>query len=254
MSKSSIRKLIIFLLVNVILAVFISLNVIIKHHDLTIFNSLSNFLNKEKINSHVDNIIAKNNLESPKQIASEPVIISPKQVTSEPAIVAQNPIVSESVVSSVNTKTICIAMGPFNIEQKGTMETILSKENQSYLASSEKRSAYQVFWNLGTNKKEAEKLFKKQKDGAMADSKFTMVQDEAKNWVVNIVKITNSNIVIDRFTNELAEKAQKINAGGKWEYKSLPEGYFFIFKDFKKVNEQILNSIDIILSPTKEPC
>jgi hypothetical protein len=145
-------------------------------------------------------------------------------------------------------------MGPLNAEEKSTMDFILAKNKQTDLAKVDKVQSHQLFWNLGKNKSEAEKLFSKQKEGAMANPKFVLIQNQNKDWIVNITKVHGVDDVAKRLLKDLEDKAQKINAGGTWQYTTLPEGYFYKFNDFKSLKEVTVNSIDIMLKVPKDPC
>ncbi len=239
MVKSNIRKLVLFLLVNLILAIFIAVSYFFK----TIEKPPA-FVNQEQAIA-VPSTVATPTIE-PINTPTNSIPTPPPLDTNQTNILATIP--------TVEAPKVCVAYGPFNIEDKATMDFILNKNKQIDLAKIEKRNTHQIFWNLGNNKEEAEKIFNKQKEGAMADPKFTLTQNKDKDWVVNIVKVQGSNILADKLTKELGDKAVKINAGGKWEHIDLPEGYFFIFEDFQKLNQVTINSIEILLKPTKEPC
>jgi hypothetical protein len=168
---------------------------------------------------------------------------------------AQNVIPTSSKTEQVaDASKICVEMGPLNAEEKSTMDFILAKNKQTDLAKVDKVQSHQLFWNLGKNKSEAEKLFSKQKEGAMANPKFVLIQNQNKDWIVNITKVHGVDDVAKRLLKDLEDKAQKINAGGTWQYTTLPEGYFYKFNDFKSLKEVTVNSIDIMLKVPKDPC
>ncbi len=175
------------------------------------------------------------------------------QSNTNPNITKTEPTKTVDATAIENNK-ICVSMGPFTLEEKATLDFILKKNNQSDLANISKKLTHQIVWNLGTNKTEAETLFKKQKEGAMSDPKFVLLQNNKKEWIVHIVKVPGSEVVAEKLTKELGEKAQKINAGGKWEYITLPEGYYVIFENYDLLKDTTIKSIDIMLKPNKEPC
>lgn len=258
MSKSTIKKLIIFLAINLLIAIYLVGNFFFKANQSNFKEPTTIATNQPQIQTPTQTVQAT--APEPSIVASTPEA-SVTNATPVAPVSAQPPVVVESTVNQASTNTvsesskkICISMGPFTIEEKATMDFILKKNQQSELAKSEKHIMNQIFWNLGKNKTDAEKLFKKQKEGAMADAKFVLTQNQNKDWVVNIVKIPGSDVVAEKLTKELEEKAQRINAGGKWEYIALPEGYFFTFENFGALNETTIKSIDIMLKPTKDPC
>jgi len=215
MVKSNIRKLVLFLLVNLILAIFIAASYFFK-----------------EIEKPTTAIKTEQEIAAPVAIVA-PTPVPPTEPTPQPPT-NNIPLVAPTITNQtsitatipiVEAPKVCVSYGPFNIEDKATMDFILNKNKQINLAKIEKRNTHQIFWNLGSNKEEAEKIFNKQKEGAMADPKFTLTQNKDKDWVVNIVKVQGSNILADKLTKELGEKAVKINAGGKWEHSDLPEGY-----------------------------
>lgn len=263
MSQKTIRNLVIFLLINAILAIYIAATYF--------FKSLEE--NKEApIKSPTTVAQAKPTQASvkPTTVVSETtntVEASPSIVSTQPSQVvestnaykfptpSQNTVVNASKTTQVaDVNKVCVEMGPLNAEEKSTMDFILAKNKQSDLAKVDKLQSHQLFWNLGKNKSEAEKLFSKQKEGAMANPKFVLMQNQNKDWIVNITKVHGVEDVAKKLLKDLEDKAQKINAGGTWQYTSLPEGYFYKFNDFKSLKEVTVNSIDIMLKAPKDPC
>ena len=196
-------------------------------------------------------INSSNKVELPKNETVKTITVTPNTATvQQPAPVAVAPI-QQTTQPATN---VCVIMGPFNAEKKGMMDFILNRYKQADLAKVEKKRIYQIFWDLGTDKDVAKEMFYKQKEGPMADQKFVLQQNDNQHWIVNIVKVNGSSTIADKLAGELSAKAKKINTGGTWEYRVLPEGYFYTFPDFKKVNDATINQIDTLLSPTKEPC
>jgi len=277
MSRTMIRNLIIFLLINAVLAIFLAVNFFMKSSESKPVPNVATppvvapvvtapiVVPEVAIEKKAEEVIPTTTVTpSVPATAASSAVITPetKKATPSTTPVVAAPVapVENKLAETIKEETkdikegVCVALGPFNIEQKGTMDFILNKNKQTSLAKVEKRTTYQLFWNLGSNKAAAEKSFKKQKEGAMADSKFVLTQNENKDWVVNIVKVNNSSAMAEKLANDLSEKAQKINAGGKWEFKVLPEGYFYIFNDFKKLHDATTTSIEVMLSPSKNPC
>ncbi|NCQ52251.1 hypothetical protein GW796_10270 [archaeon] len=255
MSKVTIRNLVLFLLVNVLLASFIAINYFFKNNEVKPSPSVSTVNVETKIVPQAEpsqtKIVPQAEPSQTKtvDIKDSTNIISPTN-SNEPNRQEFVGVIDQNTKNSL----VCVMIGPLNIEEKGTIDFILNKNKELALAQIEKRVIYQIYWNLGKNKAEAEKIFKKQKEGAMADPKFSLIQDENDNWIVNIVKVNTSKGVAEKLTSDLSAKAQTINAGGKWDQKALPEGYFYIFKNFKELSPSTINGIDVMLSPTKEPC
>lgn len=309
MSKETIRKLIRFLMANLIIAILI-----IGSYIFNAFygNKASEDISTEE-NTQTQNIAQNEATKNAQTAVQQPIetqqtIVQPTTaiVTSQPAtataqpttapisptitttqaqpekpltaivqpsqtVTAQvtppktsNAITTPTIAKTEPTKTveptptennkICVSMGPFTLEEKATLDFILKKNNQSDLANISKKLTHQIVWNLGTNKSEAESLFKKQKEGAMSDPKFVLLQNNKKEWIVHIVKVPGSEVVAEKLTKELGEKAQKINAGGKWEHVTLPEGYYVMFENYDLLKDSTIKSIDIMLKPNKEPC
>ena len=222
----------IFLVINVFLAIFIA----------------GNYLFKSKIQEiKTENqvVVSKNDvvIDNPQPASEIPPIVTTAQEVVPPVVVPQETIPAP----------VCITIGPINTEKKGMMDFILNRYKQSDLAKVERKKLFQIYWYLGSDKEEAEKLFNKQKENAMSEDKYVLLKSD-NDWIVNIVKVNGQEAVADKLTTDLAVKAKKINTGGSWKFKALPEGYFYTFPDFKKLNEDTINQIETLLSPIKEPC
>lgn len=256
MSQKTIRNLVIFLLINAVLAIYITGNYFFKSLDekeiLTETKKpVVEFKATETVVKSATIIPEVKKVENfPKEVVSAPI------VTAQPIVVSEtsHPIQTNESKSIQDSNKICVEMGPLNSEEKSTMDFILAKNKQVDLAKVEKLQSHQLFWNLGKNKSDAEKLFSKQKDGAMANSKFILAQNTNKDWIVNITKVHGSEDVAKKLLKDLEDKAQKINAGGTWQYSTLPEGYFYKFHDYKSLKEVTVNSIEIMLKAPKDPC
>jgi hypothetical protein len=262
--------LVIFLLVNAVLAVYIATNYFIKSLDDSKLQIEAKKVVSTSTQIKATQVLVKPNIvpeatsvvNSTQDVATSSVENSNPSLVTEPANSAykfptttQNSVANISASNqAVDSNKVCVEMGPLNAEEKSTMDFILAKNKQTDLAKIEKLQSHQLFWNLGRNKSEAEKLFSKQKEGAMANPKFVLVQNQDKDWVVNITKVHGSEDVAKKLAKDLEDKAQKINAGGTWQYSTLPEGYFYKFNDFKSLKEVTINSIDIMLKVPKDPC
>lgn len=236
----NVRHLIIFLGINAVLAAGLGLRF---------------FLNDEK-----EKVVAHNTQDYQKSVAvvqqqkplpdAKPVTLQEK---TQPVAQA-NPNAATQVIKT-GPGAVCTVVGPLNLEQKGTMDVILTKNKSEQVIRVEKRPVFEIYWNLGKDKNIAQELFEKQKqNGTMQDPKFILVQDENKDWVVSVVQINTSLEQAQAMANQLAEKAQKINAGGRWQYKAKPEAYFYIFNDYSTLEPQTINGINVMLNPNKQPC
>lgn len=240
MTRHVIKKLMIFLFINLLLAIFIILSNISDKKATS--NDNPNNTNDPKIGQVKDKPTAAS-VASTTQPVSNAIIQSPT-----PTVAATTP------VSPIPTDApVCIKIGPLNAEEKNTLEYILSKNKETHLATNEKKVNYQIYWDLGDNKETAEELFKKQKEGAMSDPKFVLAKYKNR-WVVNITKIEGEKGVAEKLTKELGAKAEKLNSGGEWKFDSIKEQYYYNFKDFQKLLPNTITSIEIILKPKKEPC
>ena len=136
------------------------------------------------------------------------------------------------------------------------MDVILNKYKQSNMAKIDKKTTYLIYWNLGSDKKEAEKMFSRLKEngGALADPKFTLTKNENGDYVVNIVRVNTGKAVAEKLTNDLIARASKVNTGGQCLYKALPEGYFYTISDTNKLNPKVLQSINVLIEAPRDPC
>jgi hypothetical protein len=192
-----------------------------------------------------------------KHEASKPKIVPPKIETDNNQIPSQVALSTPSnslpiVDIKPHISPTCISLGPLGINDKANLDVILSKnENQAIIV---KKPVYEIYWNLGNNYQNATSLFEKQKNGPMSDSKFVLIQDEENNWIVSITEVYTTIETAKSLAIQLAEKAQKINAGGKWQYRTKPDAYFYTFNDFLKLNSNTINSINVLFNTQKRTC
>lgn len=153
-----------------------------------------------------------------------------------------------------NTDGVCISYGPLNLEQKVAFDLILNSNkisNQFYVEN--KLPLFSVYWNLGKDKLQAIDLFEKQKnDGALQDEKFKLTQNLEGEWIVPITTISGSPELAQKMTNELAKSSKSF--GGKWEYKTKSEGYFYRFKDITALPNKTVETINHSINTLKTPC
>lgn len=157
-----------------------------------------------------------------------------------------------------NELAVCIQFGPFNIDEKSSFDLAVNKSNVITNNPNDlivaKTNLYQLYWDLGNNEKTAQELFEKQKRGALSDEKFQLSQNEKKHWVVNITEAAGSEELAKTLTEELAEKAELVNAGGTWSYKQLNDAYFYRFDKFNMVENQVQEELITISGNKKQPC
>lgn len=212
------RSLIIFLVINFILAVTIIIS-----------------LNGKKNNS-VSNMPAATN--SQEKLVSS-VISNPAQPASIPA--------SNSKVS------LCMVYGPIGIEQKATLDTIFSQEKIETKTVVDKKTQYEIYWNLGRDKNIATELFNRQKAGPLQDPKFKLTNSDG-TWMVSIATVTDSIDNAKTLAGQLAAKANKVNSGGNWQYRTLPDAYFYQLKDVNALSAQALAQINTGMDISRKPC
>lgn len=281
MSQSAIKKLIAFLLISFVLGVALLLSLIFKTEEVKPQSQQSQLAVQVPPPVHIDlpkpsepNLSIKspqlpnpNALTVKQQISTTPVVVNAtqsatteaesKQVMSTPQTTQVSSGVPVSVPAFNPTEDkVCVVYGPLDIEKKSTMDVILNKFKQSNLAKVDKKVTYLIYWNLGQDKKEAEKLFDRLKNngGALSDPKFVLTKNDNGDYVVNIIRVNSGKAVAEKLTNDLINKGNKVKIGGQWQYKALPEGYFYTFPDYTKLNTKAIDSINIMIDAPKDPC
>lgn len=167
----------------------------------------------------------------------------------------QNNVPSSNPIEVQNK--VCTILGPLDLKDKATLDVILSKDANFKMAQVEvsQKPIYEIYWNLGKNREEAEELFQKQKqNGTMQEDKFVLFQDEEKQWIVPIAEINSSESYAKSMATQLAVTANKNNAGGKWNYRTKPNAYFYKFDDFSLIDKKTKQNIDVMLNANKVPC
>lgn len=149
---------------------------------------------------------------------------------------------------------VCAVLGPFNIDEKASVDVLISKNKTEQEIRIEKKPVFEIYWNLGRNEATARKLFETQKQGALQDSKFVMIQNEKKEWIVPITQVHTNADVAQKLSIELGEKANKVNAGGKWAFSEKPDAYFYFFKDYAGLDKVVADSISLLVGDKKQPC
>ena len=89
---------------------------------------------------------------------------------------------------------------------------------------------------------------------SLEEDKFVLVQDESKDWIVSIAEVNSSLEYARSIANQLATTGSKYNAGGKWNYRTKPNAYFYKFDDFSQIDNKTKNSLNVMLTVNKIPC
>lgn len=213
------RSLIIFLLINFILAVFIIIS-----------------LNGKKLNSFSSSVM-------------------PTTVNSNNSTVISNAALkpAEQLSDPVSHVSLCMVYGPIGIEQKATLDTIFSQEKIETKTVVDKKTQYEIYWNLGKDKSIATEMFNRQKAGSLQDPKFKITNSDGI-WMVSIATVSDSVDNAKTLAGQLAEKANKVKAGGNWQYRTLPDAYFYQLKDVNALSQQALAQINTGMDISRKPC
>lgn len=161
---------------------------------------------------------------------------------------------SKFVSLSEEGAPLCINYGPLNIEQKSSFNILLAKYNvpDSFITKTED-DLYEIIWNLGKHKEVAVELFEKQKnEGALQDVRFKLKQDNNGNYVVPISTIAGNLSMANKMVQELKNSSQ--NIGGIWEYRSVEKGYFYQIPDIRKLDSELVNTINQVIDTLKTTC
>lgn len=179
-------------------------------------------------------------------------------VNTQPAVAATQIAPIQAPVQppkSANVAPVCVVYGPMNLEQKATMDALLVSQKTQNSASVYMKNMYEILWNLGKDKEQAEILFNKQKQGgALQDEKFKLTVDENQDWIVSITLIPDSEETAHQLATQLADKANKSKAGGQWQYRTKPSGYFYRFNNINAINVQTQETIAHTINVSKQPC
>jgi hypothetical protein len=220
----------------------------------TLVNNTNNSTNVE-VNNNIpvtNPSLVKNSLVNPNQPINNMAISENKGSTilSNNLVKNINPIVN-------NQEHICTEIGPMDFNAKNSMEVIIKKDPQytNIQYSFEEKPVYEIYWNLGNNREQAQEMFQKQKqNGTLTDSRFVMVLNEDKDWIVPITEVNISLEYAKEMANKLASAANKTNAGGKWNYQTKPTAYFYKISNFDILDIKTKKSIDMMINSSKYPC
>lgn len=222
------KKLIIFLLINLVIAVVLCANLFFKAKEKTpvVTNNIpQNTVNQSTV---VPKVIDNN-------VNTLPVL----QPQTTPKVNTPAAPIPNTTYNTTNSLASCVIYGPVTRDNRSILETLLQKANFLQNATIIAKPIYEIFWNLGSNKANALALFEKQKNGPLQNDKFKIKQDENNDWIVPIAEITADENNAAIITKELADKANQINAGGKWQYRASENVYFYQFKDSNSIPKDI---------------
>lgn len=231
------RPLIIFLLANFVIGLFIIVDFKNKSGDNKVATK------NEPISTNVEEI-------KTEKIVTPMVAIN----TRAPEPIAPTISIAENTVkSNVNEPAICMEYGPLDIEQKSIFDAIVIKEKIKPSVKVSQKNQYEIYWNLGNNQVQANEMFERQKRDVLQDKKFKLIEENGI-WVVSIA-IVNDNIETAKaLAIQLSEKAGKVNAGGKWQYRTLPNAYYYQVKNINEMTAKSQAQITTGMGVAKKPC
>lgn len=225
------KKFMWFMIANLCLVIFIGWN----------FFSKSK---QETISPTANNTVVPQLPQAPQIAQPVPQPLPMPKVIASPIII-QAPVIAQS----------CIIYGPVNRENKTVLELLLQKASILQDTHIVSKPIYEIYWNFGNNKANAFTLFDKQKNGGpLQDPKFKLKQDQNNDWIVAIAEITADEKNAAITTNELAEKTNHINAGGKWAYREKENVYFYQFNDSNMIPKDIKDVMTKTLSLPSAHC
>lgn len=227
------KKLIIFLLINLLIAILLCANLFFKGKE-QIPQTIS--VIKPESNPQVPISNSNSTIVQQPQIVQMPV--APKPIAPQPIVTPVNQLPPKNIMAPTVAKS-CVIYGPVGKDNKNILESLLQKANFLQDATIVAKPIYEIYWSLGSNKANAVALFDKQKNGPLQNDKFKLKLDQNNEWIVPIAEITADENNAAIITKELADKANQINAGGKWQYRANENVYFYQFKDSNTIPRDI---------------
>lgn len=192
--------------------------------------------------SFVDSFTKPQNVES---VASEQVIN-----TNTASIPSPTPLYKSYVPSNT-----CVVYGPISSDNKGVVDMLINKAKITGIFNTIEKPVYEVYWNLGKDKVKAVLLFEAQKnEGPLQDEKYKLSLNEENDWVVNISKITANELIAKDLATNLAIKANKINTGGRWQYKNKSVVYFYQTDKGTQIPNEVNGVLEKTFSISKSSC
>lgn len=186
---------------------------------------------------------------SPKNIDN----LSSKQINRQ---IQQTSINSPTIADKTHVASVnCIVYGPINPDNKNVVDMLLNKANITHLFTSVEKPVYEIYWNLGKDKVKAIELFEVQKnEGPLQDEKYKIALNEDNDWVVSISKIIADEPMAKDFTTNLAIKANKIQTGGRWQYKNTSSVYFYQTDNSSNIPNEVNGVLEKTFSINKSKC
>lgn len=188
------------------------------------------------------------NLISPKNVDA----LSSTQINKQ----VQQTILSPATIDKTHIPSIsCVVYGPISYENKNVVDMLLTKSNIIGLFNSVEKPVYEVYWNLGKDKVTAIELFEVQKnEGPLQDEKYKIALNEDNDWVVSISKIIADENMAKNLATNLAIKANKIQTGGRWQYKNKSTVYFYQSESSAKIPNEVSAVLEKTFSINKSKC
>lgn len=197
------------------------------HNGLSFIDSFSNPKNVDALSSHQIN----------KQV-QQATIISPTAI-------------NNNHLASAN----CVVYGPITYDNKNVVDVLLNKAKITDLFSSVEKPVYEIYWNLGKDKVTAIELFEVQKnEGPLQDEKYKIALNEDNDWVVSISKIIANEPMAKDLATNLAIKANKIQTGGRWQYKNTSTVYFYQTDKSSTIPNEVNDVLEKTFAIKKSKC
>lgn len=192
--------------------------------------------------SFVDSFISPKNVDA----------LSAKQINQQ----VQQTILSPSAIEKNHIPSInCVVYGPISYDNKNVVDILLTKANITGLFNSVEKPVYEVYWNLGKDKLTAIELFEVQKnEGPLQEEKYKLALNEDNDWVVSISKIIADEPMAKNLATNLAIKANKIQTGGRWQYKNNATVYFYQSNNSAKIPHEVNAVLEKTFSINKSKC
>ena len=235
------RPLIIFLMINFVIGTFVIINF-----------SNKNSSKKVAVNETIITEMAEDNNRWKEQ-ESKPLISVPTVITQSTPIVSSTPPITLPEPVQKTLPPLCMVYGPITVAQKSIFDNVVVSEKLVPQASFIKQNEYEIYWNLGANEAVAKEIFEKQKRDALKDDKFKLSNSDGM-WIVSIANIKDNLETAKALATQLSEKANKVNAGGKWQYRTLPETYYYQLKNVNLLTPNSLAKITSEINVPKKVC
>jgi hypothetical protein len=164
-----------------------------------------------------------------------------------------------SLHNEKNNETVgenkCVVFGPIAQENKNIVDKLFTQAEIKNNFSIIEQPVYEIYWNLGKNKLTAIEIFETQKNsGALKDEKYKLSLDNDNNYIVYISKIlADENLALSNAT-DLAVQANKAKVGGKWQYKTKSNVYFYQTNKSASIPKEVNAVLEKTFGITKSNC